>query len=259
MKTDSEDFQSVLEDSLLREIPVFENFLHNIGFKRNEGAVYGLLVLSNKALSSEEIEQTLHLSQSAVSQALKKLTHYGAVETREGRDPIGKKRVKKHSAKEDSLSIVSTVFKKREQETIEEFKRMAGRLLAHEAIMNGSEAKSTPRARRLKSILATCEIAESVMKFVIGLASIGHGAIYDDVVRNLPRVLEMITPEVDFLKSGKSSTGTAGLKDILTGSLKKKGSEFLQKALAEGLPRQGVDLNKTQTLFGDRNYDNKGN
>ncbi|MEC7278396.1 MAG: helix-turn-helix domain-containing protein [Bdellovibrionota bacterium] len=171
---------------LLDEIPVFENFLHQIGFKRNEGAIYGLLVLSATPLTSEEIEKTLHLSQSAVSLALKKLTHYGAIETRESRDK--EKRVKEHTAKTDSLTIVSSVFRKREQETIEEFKRMAER-----ALKKTGDSENTPRAKRLHSIISTCNIAETVMNFVIGLATIGNGPLYEEVVANLPKALQMLT------------------------------------------------------------------
>ena len=113
-----------IEPELLEEIPAFEEFLKRMGLKRIEGAVYGLLTLSNRPLSSEEIEQTLNLSQSAVSMALKTLTYYGAIESmRDTREKKGQI----HQAKTDSVSIVSTVFKKREQEAIEEFKNMAMR------------------------------------------------------------------------------------------------------------------------------------
>lgn len=203
----------IIENYLLDEIPVFENFLHNIGFKRNEGAIYGLLVLSEKPLSSEEIEKTLNLSQSAVSQALKKLTHFGAVETRESRE--SGKRVKEHFAKEDSLAIVSTVFRKREQETIEEFKKMASRLLEREDQKNHPDH---PRIRRLQSILSTCEIAESVIHFVMSLAHMGKGPLYDEVVQNLPKALQLIT------------TGTENVSGLAT-HLAKRGPEILAKTL----------------------------
>jgi DNA-binding transcriptional regulator GbsR (MarR family) len=207
----------IIEQHLLDEIPVFENFLHNIGFKRNEGAIYGLLVLSEKPLSSEEIEKTLNLSQSAVSQALKKLTHFGAVETRESRE--SGKRVKEHFAKEDSLAIVSTVFRKREQETIEEFKKMASRLLEREGQKNNP---SNPRIRRLQSILSTCEIAESVIHFVMSLTHMGKGPLYDEVVQNLPKALQLIT---------QGTENVSGMAQTMATQLAKKGPELLAKKL----------------------------
>lgn len=215
------------------EIPVFENFLHKIGFKRNEGAIYGLLVLSEKALSSEEIEKTLGLSQSAVSQGLKRLTLYGAVETRESRDP--ERRVKEHFAKEDSLAIVSSVFRKREQETIEEFKKMAKRVLASDP-----RGKHKKRNRRLNSIVSTCEIAESVMNFVISLAGVGQGALYDEVVHNLPKVLDMLTNGANGLRGQ-----ALGVTGALTETLAKK----FQGKLKDNL------LRMTGEPFGENKYE----
>lgn len=224
----------ILSEELMQEIPVFENFLHKIGFKRNEGAIYGLLVLSERPLSSEEIEKALGLSQSAVSQGLKKLALYGAVETRESRDPL--KRVKEHLAKEDSLAIVSSVFRKREQETIEEFKKMATRLLAKDP-----QEKCEVRNRRLRSIVSTCEIAESVMNFVISLAGIGHGQFYEDVVANLPKMLELLTQGTDGLKDSAK-----GITDLIA----RRGGQFLQKTLKDNILRMAGDP------YGDNSGDN---
>lgn len=217
--------EHAISPHLMEEIPVFENFLHKIGFKRNEGAIYGLLVLSEKPLSSEDIERTLGLSQSAVSQGLKKLALYGAVETRESRDP--EKRVKEHFAKEDSLAIVSSVFRKREQETIEEFKRMAQRVLATDPKDNHHK-----RNRRLQSIVSTCEIAESVMNFVISLAGIGQGALYDEVVNNLPKVLSMLTQGANGLK-GSALGVTGALTETLTKKFQGKFKENLLRMAGE--------------------------
>lgn len=213
--------EQIIEPYLLEEIPAFENFLHNIGFKRNEGAIYGLLVLSNRPLSSEEIEKSLCLSQSAVSQALKKLTHFGAVETRESR--VSEKRVKEHFAKEDSLAIVATVFRKREQEAIEEFKKMAARLLhKEEQQANVPNKENENRKRRLKSILSTCEIAESVINFVMSLVQIGKGPMYDEVVQNLPWALKLITQGTD---------SVSGIAQKMAGQLARKAPENFAKKI----------------------------
>jgi DNA-binding transcriptional regulator GbsR (MarR family) len=216
--------EGIIEDQLLGEIPVFENFLYKVGFKRNEGAIYGLLVLCERPLTSEEIEKVLGLSQSAVSQGLKCLTLYGAVETRESRDPL--RRIKEHYAKEDSLAIVASVFRKREQETIEEFKKMAKRIQVY-----SSKDVDGPRSRRIRSIVSTCEIAESVMSFVISLAGVGQGAMYEEVVQNLPKVLEMLTQGTDGLNQmGNMAMG-------ITGNLTKRGSKFIHKKLKDNLLR----------------------
>ena len=59
-----------IEPEIQKELPHFEMFFNRIGFKRIDGSVFGLLVLSKKALTSEEIEEALGLSQSAVSLSL---------------------------------------------------------------------------------------------------------------------------------------------------------------------------------------------
>jgi DNA-binding transcriptional regulator GbsR (MarR family) len=189
-----------IEPELLNEIPAFEEFLKRMGLKRIEGAVYGLLTLSSRPLSSEEIEQTLNLSQSAVSMALKTLTYYGAVETMREREKKGQV----HQAKEDSISIVATVFKKREQEAIEEFKNMAQR--SQNLIKN----KDDQRYRRLSSIVTTCEMAEVVMNFVIKVASKNITDQHRDIVAKLPKMLDAI------LFSEKLEAGGQMALDITT-------------------------------------------
>lgn len=176
-----------IDRNLLEEIPAFEDFFYDIGFKRNEGAIFGLLVLSEGPLSSEEIEASLQLSQSAVSQGLKKLALYGAIETREARSSETSKRIKLHQAKEDSLSIAATLFRKREQETIEKFKKMAQR------VQHRVEKKSSTDSvvlSRMKSIISTCELAESVIHFVMGVASQADNPLYQELTHQLPKLLE---------------------------------------------------------------------
>ncbi|CBW26307.1 hypothetical protein BMS_1445 [Halobacteriovorax marinus SJ] len=185
--------QEIVEEALLKELPVFENFLNQIGFKRIEGSVYGLLVLSPRPLMSSEIETTLSLSQPAVSNALKVLTHYGAVISRDVKKEEFERRVKVHSVKEDSLQIVSSVFRKREQETIQEFKHMALRL---EKISNEISSDNDPRAKRLKSIISTCEIAESVMSFVVELTKSKLPEEYPQIVKQLPKTLSLLSSGV---------------------------------------------------------------
>lgn len=192
--------QDFIEKELLNEIPAFEEFLKRMGLKRIEGAVYGLLTLSNRPLSSEEIEQTLNLSQSAVSMALKTLTYFGAVESMREREKKGQV----HQAKLDSVSIVATVFKKREQEAIEEFKNMAQR--SQSLIKN----KEDQRYQRLNSIITTCEMAEVVMNFVIKVASKNISEQHRDIVAKLPKMLDAL------LISEKLEAGGQMALDITT-------------------------------------------
>ncbi len=177
---------------LLEELPHFEMFLSKIGFKRLEGAVYGLLVLAPRPLTSEEIQAALGLSQSAVAQALKVLTHYGAVESKDARE-VGSDihpRTRAHVPRQEALAIVAADFRKREQEAVEEFKRMAERLIVKAQREGISE--DSPRFKRLRSIVDTSAIAESVMDFVIELAHYENSAHYPKIVSQLPRFFQAL-------------------------------------------------------------------
>jgi DNA-binding transcriptional regulator GbsR (MarR family) len=214
----TQEFKSPVEPELLEELPAFENFLNSIGFKRVEGSVYGLLVLSPISLTSVEIEKTLSLSQPAVSNALKVLTHYGAVISREIKKENIDRRVKVHTVKEDSLSIVSSVFRKREQEIISEFKLVAKRI---ERISNESSSQNEVRKKRLDSIISTCEIAESVMKFVVELTQSKLPIDYPQIIKQLPKTFEILTSGVgpitnitDQVKKGFTSKLMGGLEKL---------------------------------------------
>ena len=173
----------------------FEDFFNSIGFKRVDGSVFGLLVLSQIALTSEDIEKSLGLSQSATSISLKKLHHFGAIETRDSRE----KRVKLHEAKEDCLEIVTTLFKKREQENIRQFKAFAESLLSKNPEF--AISPKDPRYKKIKSIILTCDIAESVIKFVINLSNLQIPKDYPSIVKKLPLALDIISQSAQPLVS----------------------------------------------------------
>lgn len=158
MNSDNEH-RHLIDDELLKELPHFELFFSRMGFKRIDGAIFGLLVLSSRPLTSEEIEATLALSQSAVSLSLKTLTHYGAIESRDQRDS----KARLHIPKENMLSIVATIFRKREEEYVREFKMMAQRILLH-------SKKSEAHSKRMQSIIATCDMALTVMNTVMSMS-----------------------------------------------------------------------------------------
>ncbi len=225
---------------LLDEIPAFEDFLYNIGFKRNEGAIFGLLVLSEGPLSSEEIESILNLSQSAVSQGLKKLSLYGAIETRESRSSETTKRIKLHHAKEDALTIVATLFRKREQETIEKFKKMAQRVESKK-----STDKDSVVLGRMKSIISTCELAESVIHFVLGVASQVDNPLYQELTSSLPRMLERNLKRLnDFTHDNKDNLQKISqlISDGLGQNLKEKLPENLSQNFPQNLKEKFLKL-----------------
>lgn len=203
-----------IENDLITEIVHFEDFFSRMGFKRIDGSVFGLLVLARRPLTSEEIEETLKLSQSAISLSLKALAQIGAIETREPRDNKIDSKAKFHTAREDSLSIVASVFRKREEEYVAEFKKMAQRVLTRS---EGTD--NTARKKRMISIINTCEIAEAVMHFVITIAkekgSEHFDHHYEAVIKKLPKTLELLA-----MSAGPLSDFTHNLKDNLTAKLK---------------------------------------
>lgn len=218
MDVNESDF---ITEDLMEEIVVFENFLDRIGFKRIDGSVFGLLVLSSRPLSSEEIERTLGLSQSAVSLSLKNLAHFGAIETRDARQ----KRLKLHSAKENSLSIVASVFRKREQESVLEFKEMAQRSLKKMA----KDPENSSRITRLQSILATCQLAEEVIAFVMNLAKIENQEVYRQIINRVPKTLNMMMKTAIPL-----GNATEKVAEKLTDKFKETLFENLQRFTSDG-------------------------
>jgi DNA-binding transcriptional regulator GbsR (MarR family) len=197
----NEPINDFIEPEILKELAAFEVFAKRMGFKRIEGAIYGLLTLAQRPLTSEEIEATLSLSQSAVSMALKTLNNYGMVETRGDQR---ERRIKLHSARNDALAIVATIFRKREQEAIQDFKMVAKRVL------NNISSQDNNRYQRIRSIVITCEMAESVMNFVMKVASKNITAQHSEIASKLPKMLEAI------LLSEKLEAGGQLAYDITT-------------------------------------------
>tara|TARA_R110002126_G_scaffold4409_9_gene23159 strand:+ start:732 stop:1469 length:738 start_codon:yes stop_codon:yes gene_type:complete len=148
-----------LDPELSEELATFEAFFKNFGFKRIHGRVWGLLVLSGQPLSSKEIMHHLHASTGTVSTTINDLNDWGAITTSFDTD----RRCNLHMAVGNTLSIVATVLRRREQVAFTRFKEGMTRALGHVQTRHG---KADPRALTLKSILSTCEIADAVMQLV---------------------------------------------------------------------------------------------
>jgi len=176
----------ILQSEIKNSLVCFERFLQTVGFKRIEGSVYGFLILTPEPVTLAEIHEQLGISQGAASQALKALTQWGAVESQW--EPL--KRAQVHQASENSLKIVTTIFKRREQVAIAEFKANAENAL--ETFAKMGDTLSSSRTKRLKSIVLTCDIAQSVISFIDSLSQLGNLKHYQSVVRRLPLTLETI-------------------------------------------------------------------
>jgi len=150
-----------LDAELLEQLPAFETFFKTFGFKRVHGRVWGLLVLSGRPLSSKEISAAIGISTGATSTTINELTEWGAL--RSTFDPS--RRCHLHSVVGNTLSIVATILRRREQVAMAHFKRAAGQTLLYIKKKHGA---ADPRVLTLRSIIGSCEIAEAVMQLVMG-------------------------------------------------------------------------------------------
>lgn len=155
---DPQAFQG-LEPELKDELATFESFFKTFGFKRIHGRVWGLLVLAGQPLSAKEVVFGLGISQGAASTTISELVEWGAVTSTF--DPA--RRCNVHEAVGNTLSIVATVLRRREQVAFDHFKTGATRML--EIIKRRHGAKD-PRVLSLRSIIATCDLADAVMKLI---------------------------------------------------------------------------------------------
>ena len=156
--TTEEAFQG-LDPLLAEQLPTFELFFKTFGFKRIHGRVWGLLVLAGVPLSSKEISQALDISQGATSTCLNELAEWGAI--RSDFDPTRRSHV--HSPVGNTLSIVATVFRRREQVVLGKLRMSVRGTLEY---VRGRYGDRDPRVLTLRSILSSCEIAEAVMQLV---------------------------------------------------------------------------------------------
>lgn len=156
---DTEVNKIEIEDVLLQKLPHFESFFNRVGFKRIDGAIFGLLCFSKGPLTSDQIESKLGLSQSAVSQSLKTLAQYSMIDSRDHKEL---KRLKLHYAKDDALKIVSSVIRKREIEYLKDFEIMTKEALE---VVEDEERKN-----RLTTILATSTFARTLCEVIINVS-----------------------------------------------------------------------------------------
>ncbi len=158
-----------VDAELLAELPTFELFFKTFGFKRVHGRVWGALVLASEPLASKDISQALSLSQAATSGALNELGEWGAIRTTFD----SARRCHVHTPVGNALSIVATVFRRREQVVFQQFKRTAERALA---FVRKKYGERDPRVLTLRSIIATCAIGEAMMQLVFSAV---HNAMSD--------------------------------------------------------------------------------
>ncbi|MCP3914230.1 MAG: hypothetical protein GY711_01605 [bacterium] len=157
-----------LDDPLREQLPTFEVFFKTFGFKRIHGRVWGLLVLAGQPISSKEVSQDLGISSGAASTTLNELAEWGAINSCFD----STRRCHLHSPVGNTLSIVATVLRRREQVIFSQFKIGATRTLNYVKERYGPK---DPRTLTLRSIISSCEIAEAVMQLVFSSVSSALG------------------------------------------------------------------------------------
>ena len=215
-----------LDPELLDGLPAFELFFKTFGFKRVHGRVWGLFVLSEQPLSNKEVGQALGISTGLTSTTINELVEWGAL--RSLFDP--ERRCHLHAAVGNTMSIVATILRRREQVAMAHFKRSANQTLSYIKTKYGA---ADPRVLTLRSIIGSCEIAEAVMQLVMtsveralgdsqsllskalttalklsnALPGIGRGKRQADSASNeLPKAIEeFIQSEQELAKEGKAS------------------------------------------------------
>ncbi|MEI8348303.1 MAG: hypothetical protein WCG27_12610 [Pseudomonadota bacterium] len=199
------------QKQLTEDLHCFEEFLKNIGFKRIEGSIYGLLTFSKKPLSSEQIQKQLKLSQSAVSNALKPLVFYGALQITDDRE----RGCRVYQASDDCLSIVANVLRMRESSLICEYKRMAKKL--KDKSIESGDAEDSIRIKRLSSIVEVCEFGEVIVKFILSLDGMDRKnySHLQKVTKNLPRFFDLLIYGAEV-----APAGVGLLKEVVSGKVK---------------------------------------
>ncbi len=149
-----------LDAVLAEQLPTFEVFFKTVGFKRIHGRVWGLLVLAGQSLSNKEISAELGISSGATSTAVNELAEWGAIESAFD----SSRRCHLHEPVGNTISIVATVLRRREQVIFSKFKQGATQTLNY---IRKQYGEKDPRVLTLRSIISSCEIAEAVMQLVI--------------------------------------------------------------------------------------------
>jgi len=191
-------------DNVLREhLMTFETFFSAIGFKSRLGKVWGLLALAGKSLSAADIANELDMSAGSVSECLSELREWGAVTS----EFSSEHRCQMHSAVSDTMSIVTTVLRRREQLAVQNFKDNARSALQYVTERYGA---GDARVHTLQSIVTTSEIAEATIQFFVAASSAvpkNDESRLARVVKRMAAIGMKVPGEINKFRNGRRKTG----------------------------------------------------
>jgi len=195
--------ESVMDDVLREHLMTFETFFSAIGFKSRLGKVWGLLALAGKSLSAADIAKELDMSAGSVSECLSELREWGAVTS----EFSSEHRCQMHSAVSDTMSIVTTVLRRREQLAVQNFKDNARSALQYVTDRYGAE---DARVHTLQSIVTTSEIAEATIQFFVAASSAvpkNDESRLARVVKRMASIGMKVPGEINKFRNGRKKTG----------------------------------------------------
>ncbi|MDF1800869.1 MAG: hypothetical protein P1V81_16980 [Planctomycetota bacterium] len=222
-----------LDPELLEQLPTFELFFKTFGFKRVHGRVWGLLVLAGQPLSSKEIAAALGISTGLTSTTINELTEWGAL--RSSFDP--ERRCHLHGVVGNTMSIVATILRRREQVAMAHFKRSANQTLE---FIKKKYGAADPRVLTLRSIIGSCEIAEAVMQLVMSSVERALGDSQSLLSRALTTALKLSTALPGIGRKGRGAKSTDGeLAPVLERSIERYIEEEQRLAQVRQERREG--------------------
>ena len=195
-----------LDDPLRAQLPTFETFFKTFGFKRIHGRVWGLLVLAGQPHTSKEIATELGSSLGTTSTTLNELTEWGAISSTFD----SARRCHLHEPVGNTISIVATVLRRREQVIFGRFKQSAEQTLEYVRERYGDK---DARVMTLRSIISSCEIAEAVMQMVFSSVASALGDPESLLSRAVSTALKVGMVPAKVLTSRKPTVGEAPITD----------------------------------------------
>lgn len=192
-----------LDEPLAQQLPTFELFFKTFGFKRIHGRVWGLIVLAGQPLASRDISKALSISQGSTSTSLTELAEWGMIATAFDAD----RRCQVHEPVGNTLSIVATILRRREQVAMTRFRQAAQQTLVYVKDRYGDR---DPRVLTLRSILSSCEIAEAVMQLVLNSVESALGDSQSLLSRALHTALKVGLSGAGLVSGRGRGDGTTG-------------------------------------------------
>jgi DNA-binding transcriptional regulator GbsR (MarR family) len=191
-----------MDDVLREHLTTFETFFSAIGFKSRLGKVWGLLALAGRSLSAADIAKELDMSSGSVSECLSELREWGAVTS----EFSSEHRCQMHSAVSDTMSIVTTVLRRREQLAVQNFKNNARSALQYVTERYG---ESDARVETLSSIVTTSEIAEATIQFFVAASMAvpnNDESRLARVVKRMAAIGMKVPGEINKFRNGRRKT-----------------------------------------------------